>query len=438
MSILANPLDECRLDMRRFYTDDGDPISCWEAVERILKPFNVVLKQHKGKYKLTNPHELDSPVWEFDWDTLSQINSANPINYNVISVMDRKVDLYIEQQKIKPLKSTSLKLRSKDLGEDVTGRDLSRWMTVWTKNFYSTSIKAAPDDKALQMYSTNYKTDNGNNTLYLSAPISLGKMTDGDFLSLEFTYMLDSYRSQWMQYTPSIQLVVEVQHPNGEWREGRRLALYSSSWTTYSNIQDVNLAFKLSESGKYNIRFTVVCDPTNPTWFYDNMMWSIKDVKISMAAKTIHDIEYIQGLNTTSIAKQSNDVYIWDAPQITFLGALLKYDEAAESWITTDKWNSYGNTEEIKLLDLYSRNLLNNRFKYKNFLRITLYDRENIIDLDSILIIDGRYYVWTNFKRDYHLGSVSGDLIELMTTRQTYSPIRENVLKTINGKEITT
>lgn len=445
MSISRNALDESALDLRRFTEDSGDPINCWKVIEMILQPFNCVLKQHKGKYTITNFHELNSPIWEFDWDTLTENGSFNPVNENVINVQNFKFrGTYIEQQKVKPIKAVNITLYNKDLQENVTGRNLANWYTAWNKSFYSWSavrydplLPNLPYD--LMVYSNNSNNNAGqSNVLQLNRPFSLAKQTEGDYIMISFDYILE-YVSNTHQSSGGVMLKIEIQKPNGTWVQADLIPVYYQYWTTYTSTEKIG--YKIEESGNYNVRFSWVPDPQY-SWTANPLSWTamqsrIKNIQITRSQKATYDRGFYQSLNTNSRKEYKPELFVGDAYQITYLGGLLKYDASTQTWLVCEKWNSYQGTEEIKLLDIYARNILNNKARYKNFLRVEIVDREFQIDMNSIIVIDGRYYVWLTCNRKYRQGTIQGDLLELIVEKQTYQPILEKILKTVNGQEQT-
>jgi len=454
MAAIINIFKESILDLRRFTDENDEAYNCWEVVEMILKPFNCQLKQHKGKYTITNYHELNSPAWIYDWDTLTL--QSNTMNTNVINADDRKYSSTIEQQKVKQLKGVDITLRTSDLPEDITGRDLSHWTTVWIKKYYS-ALASTEDPKILVMYSLDPGTGSENNSIKLASPFSISKESDDEYFILQFDYRLISVTQDSTVDTslpagvdnPSsyVTVKIEVQYPDGIWYETTNFALTNTSWKTFlstgsSNVVTGNITenwgYKVTSSGQYNVRISIIPTPGRENGTWKSAKWEITDIQITMGSRTIYDTQFYQEIETSAaISNYETEMYVSDADQVSFLGALLKYDVASEAYTVSRYWNTYGGTEEIKLLDIYARNILNNRARYKNYLKLKIYDPSNTITFNSIIQIKDRYYVFSTFKKDYLNEKIEAELIELNVVKQTYAPIVEKTLTTVNGAEET-
>jgi hypothetical protein len=80
-----------------------------------------------------------------------------------------------------------------------------------------------------------------------------------------------------------------------------------------------------------------------------------------------------------------------------------------------------------------ARDELNDRYTYKNYLKIIVHDKENNIDMDNILSIGGKYYTFVSYHRNCKKTIVTGDIEELLLTHQSYDPIKSYALESSEG-----
>jgi hypothetical protein len=83
----------------------------------------------------------------------------------------------------------------------------------------------------------------------------------------------------------------------------------------------------------------------------------------------------------------------------------------------TRTWNSFMGNENKLLVHIYALHIINHRYKYKNFLRCAVSDRNHTIKFRNIVKIEGKDYVIIQYSRDYRNGTVDLELIELMSSK---------------------
>jgi len=414
-------LKEVYVDARRFIEDDGTVHFCWDVIEEVLKPFNVVFKQYKGRYQITRFAELDSYEFVFDYSTLTQ--QSRTATDNIIDISQYKFSPNVIEQKVRPLYETQITFRNKDLGGDITAQDLTDWDGVWTINFSDNSIA----DGIVTLVS-----DAGSDDDYviLNSAFSVSQITENDYIKLEFDYKLVSITASGYPSTPpSVLVKVEIQRPDATWSEPRYAPFYGNEWRHYES--SLTESFNILETGDYNVKISFVNDPYKTFWNWDDATFQMKSVSITKVVNVKEEKD--QSLVTrdqffSQITNVGYDIYkteviLADTGQTTEIGSLICYDGAYHN---TDLWFPYEGDESsagsngIKLVDLYARTILNDRYQYKNYLKGRVIDRNNTLGFNNIIVIDSRNYRFLSFSRNGREGSVDFELIELLSNNYNF------------------
>jgi len=416
-------LKEIVVDARRFFTEKTgktEILSCHEVIEAALKDFSITFKQRKGKYQITNHNELNSYQFIFDWSTLTQ--QSRTATGNIVDMIGYKYDPGIEQQKIRPLKTVAITHKNKDLGEPLVGVD--NWNN-WVIDFYSHTVLAG---NVLQLYSSGESYDD-----YIQYTAGFTKITENDYIKITFDEILHAFTGGGI---PSIKIKIEITRPDTSTLPPVYFPCYGE-WNTCESY--LAPAFKITASGDYIIKISFIPDPYN-IWDWTTATFWVKDMVFSKIINTteeydLSNITYDKHYRQTSgkgIEIFETETLLADTLQVSEIGALLANGGAAN----TASWNTYGHTEGIRILDIYARNILNNRYNYKNYLRAEISDRNNNIDFDKILTILSKNYVCISYDRNFKECLITVELIELLTTQQDYSLISEFSLDSVDGVPI--
>ena len=425
-------LNKIEVNSLRFIKQGGEKteiMSCHAVIETILEKYNCTLSQTDGFYKISNKYELNSYEFLFAWSDLSQ--TSRTVTNNIKDLTDYNFEKIVEQQKIQPLKRLGVKFRNKDLGGDVTGMDLSDWDNIWTIDFYNYNIV----DESVILTSKSSITE--NNSITLATDFNITKLTDNDYLKISFDHLLFSYTGG---DTTHVSIKIEITRPDESVVEVIHSSCYEE-WTHFES--SLYTTFKIVESGDYNIKLTFIPNPSF-AWTWDNVNpiihFKIKNVAISKVINVeeggdlsgvTFDQYYVQesGIGIESLEKE---FLLADGGQINEVGALL-FDDSGTYRITAD-WRTHGNTEDVKLIDIYARNILNDRYDYKDYLRLKIFDAGDIT-LNNIIKINNDYYTFVEFTKDFKKNFVSGALVQLLTSRQSYNDIQRTALNSIDGEQ---
>jgi hypothetical protein len=404
------------------------PMSCYAVIEAVLLDFNVVFKQYKGKYYITNQHELNSYVFYFDFDTLTQ--QSREATTNIVDISNYQYKIGVEQQKVKPLRNVRITFKNKDLGGNLPIADLDNWNqdVTWTSDVVLTPSATTGRGWIIS------ESESGINSMYLTlvSDFAVTKVTDNDYIKITFDLW-------FVTQTPSnkeLRMFVKIKQPDGNWGVESMIAFPNGIDRHYESA--IDSSFKINSSGNYNVYFRIItADVTNWT-VAGGLIGNVKITKIIDAAETdqtdlvTYDRHYEQKFSKNTEVFAIETIFA-DSNQLSEIGSYLYY---SETWAVTQLWNSYGYSEGIKLLDIYSRNILNNRYSYKNYLRCTIIDRLHTIGFNNILTIDSKNYAILAYTNNFKLGELNLELIELLTTIQSYNSIQEVSGNSINGEPI--
>jgi hypothetical protein len=448
---------------------ENKTINCLDVIERVLKPFNVLFKQDHGFYYITNYHELDSFEFTFDWATLTQqsrLEMGVGVSSNVVDASNYLYTPYVEQQKIHPLKYSYVNhlnsLIEDDLLADVDWAD-------WTITGFDSQTIEGDKLKIVKIYQTSDDTEP-----YIQTPsFYVPKVKDAQFLHVKFTFVLNK-----LTYTTSdgYYFKIELGKISGDstiWNEPSYITIDADK-ATYPMVHstDFENSFRIIQDGYYVLRISVYLKDTNvrgANYEFRDISIKIAEITNQTVAESRPSIAYgrRRGLSTgvtrgrvnratneirrstggvstgrtgrrkaptkdrRFLLKQTNGYETFET-DLHFADGINEGNPEAgafaideSSGTFTSVWNSYGRVENAPLIFIYAKNVINNRRQYKNYLRCNVKDRGHIIRFKNILLIQDKYYVISEYSRDYRNGNCDLGLIELLTTQLSYDIIEE-------------
>jgi len=405
---------------QRFYTraenkNNIQPMKCWDVLEAVLKIFNCKLFQHNEYYYIVNFQELDSNACIYDWDVVTRLQDFAPVN-NIVDISDYNYFPYVEQQKVHPAKSIKINVKNSVAGNNSLV-DLSDWDAAWNLSQWDSYVENADGTITLNLTSFSQPV------ISLNSAISIFKPTDGnaDYFRIRFDYRMTSFTVDHasMNYIrPKVRISRQVGGGDPVWSEWIGVQPPNKNWQSFDS--GANLTFYIGQDAYYNIEFNL--DSIWGTGHFTALTFEMANFKItqykSALEQSFNPLEvgvekvYYQ-INPTGFENLEIDVPFYDPVIASEDASLLVFN--APSWVPTVSWNSYGNLENVKIVDLCARHILWNRKEYKNFLRCTIVDRDYILDLQNILTIQSKNYVFSSYERDFRLCEIQAELIELRT-----------------------
>lgn len=421
---------ECALavmgvNTRRFYPG-GKPMTCGQVIEAILKPYSCTLKQQDGFWQITNKQEGDSMQFIFDYTSLAQ--TGRTATSKIVSLAGYKYEK-AEMSKIGPLRDFAISFHNRDLGEDITGLDLTDWAGEWTHTFDTLSVDAG----TVHLESgVNYPGDYIEPSTDWAVPYVF-PFNSTDYITVSFDYYVETHTAT----RPNPILKISVKRPDGSYTDGLFLYLKTDDWIHYPS--GLHPKLRLLSAGNHNLRFTFDHDAdTDPGLFH----FLLRNVNISITQNPNQDVDVDINVSQDEYYRQTTgrnleiieDIALFaDGTKVTETGALLH-----NKTTLTTAWNTYGGSEGISLLDIWARNELNNRYGFKDYLKLTVHDLNNTIDIDSILSIAGKYYSVVSYYKNHKKCIVEADIEELLLTKNAYSPIIQFALTSIEGESAST
>lgn len=406
------PLEKIYVRCERFYEENDkgvDVMSCYDVIEAILKPFNCKLFQYAGGLFIINYYEMwGGTIYSYLGNPWTLQNS-----YPYISIVDIEEYLFkpnIERQKIHPLKQIKTIFKNRDIGGDVVSLDLLD-PDNWTHTFTGISNTEEGYIQLLSVHNPGYAPEKLElvNSFTITAP------PEGIYiLRIEIEYRIIDYVG------PSDcekQIEVQIKRPGNSDYSSTLVYLPLTSGGLWRKADTGQYStMKLYDSGNYNIR--LIFSPIFVEYDWESFNLQIRSVSITRQLygeekdydpkKISLDQDYIQ-VNDTGIEKKETQILIGDGFQITEVGTLRNSNE-----LLTSGWARSGWNENIKLVDVFTRNILANRSCYKNFLRLTIIDRENTLNVLNTVWIKGVMYAFSSYTKNIRLGEIEAELVQIV------------------------
>jgi len=450
------PLAEVFCNAKRFYELSvvnaqyiAEPIKCWEALEYVLKTFNCKLFQHNGYYCIVNHLETVSndaaTVYNFTWD-LTYINQTT--EYPLVDLSDDKYVPYVEEQKVHPLKSILSKVINVNTGtqakdDEGLNIDFTDWLNVWEFSDQAEahfSLLEVQSDGSLRTKTedTDQPWMELKETIHIDVETdSLGNELAPTYLRFTGAFKLwawDAVVKWWGKVgkIENVDIKIAIEK-NGVWSKYLSLGCPQITYVNFDTY--AKSLFQIHGSGNYRVRFLI--DSLEGAQHYDVLGVQLKDFNVVVyngIDKDYNPTEVNSGpsfyqININGYEDYEQELQLFDAVSEGDIAA-LKVPDGTDYRLTT-KWNTWGGSENASIIDINSRYILNNRSKYKNFLRCTIVDLELKVEFDDIIKIHNRYYAFVSFNRNYLNRQIECELIELicqdLSTYDEIEDITQNV-----------
>ena len=424
MSIGENIFVEIQGNNAEFYTvDSGEtvPDDCYTVLEKIIKPYYCQLAQVDGYWSIINQQEYVSEYDIFDYSTLTQSTGGGAVDRTVsITSHYRPADFKFELSKNPAIKILRLLFRNKNLGsnEIATNPDFEDGGTPpagWSNSGWDAFSTTTLGD-GNKVGNTTESTTNSDSKYIEAASFTLAGVTtsEQDFVQSSFRVKIKSITFS----SPG------VRHP----------VVYAALVDPLSNLIPGNIAslsevdgefvviedsFPITLNGLYSLRLYVVPHATSPTsqltYYWDDL-----NVVHSSTANTTTDSLYINTSASAGYQVIEEEIYFADSFQESDIGALN------DGVTLTSSWTRYNKApENLSLAYLFAQQYLNDRQAYHDLLRIDLFDIDETINFHSILVLDSKYYSFSEYSKNSKTKLISGTLKQVDNTSDvsfTFSP----------------
>ncbi len=471
-------LNKVSVNTQSFHTGEDDQktaISCFEVIERVLGPFNVLFKQENGYYNITNYLELDSYLYTFDWELTQQsrLKMGTDTGSNLLDITDVYYTPYIEQQKIHPLKYVDTIHENAYIENELLSQDFNDWTMVnWDSAFIDSDGILSTIKKGTGGF--------GFEKQYIeSEPFYIPKTKENQYLSFVFKYRLRFVSTNYPMYFQIDIYNVDKDiwktpvHVKIDTKLTDKVVRYESGTVDESGENP----FRIYEPGMYKIRISIymsygVYSFIYLKWHYcsakliplvNQVTSSITNEPLPGGSQRRSGTSVARGTTATRpavgsdrrtgrrasqrdpmsvrrfVLKQENGYETFKSTLNFADGIVSDLNQSGVFFINkvkTEIWNSYDYNENAPIIFIYSKNIINNRQRYKNYLRCTIHDRNHTIKFNNILIIDGLYYVPIQFIRNYRTGELQLGLVEIITDQLSYDEIEEIPVDSIMITEV--
>ncbi|KKM60215.1 hypothetical protein LCGC14_1544100, partial [marine sediment metagenome] len=424
MSIGENVFVEIQGNNAEFYTvDSGEtvPDDCYTVLEKVIKPYYCQLAQVDGYWSIINQQEYVSEYDIFDYSTLTQSTGGGAVDRTVsITSHYRPADSKFELSKNPAIKILRLLFRNKNLGsnEIATNPDFEDGGTPpagWSNSGWDAFSTTTLGD-GNKVGNTTESTTNSDSKYIEVASFTLAGVTtsEQDFVQSSFRVKIKSITFS----SPG------VRHP----------VVYAALVDPLSNLIPGNIAslsevdgefvviedsFPITLNGLYSLRLYVVPHATSPTsqltYYWDDL-----NVVHSSTANTTTDSLYINTSASAGYQVIEEEIYFADSFQESDIGALN------DGVTLTSSWTRYNKApENLSLAYLFAQQYLNDRQAYHDLLRIDLFDIDGTINFHSILVLDSKYYSFSEYSKNSKTKLISGTLKQVDNTSDvsfTFSP----------------
>ena len=385
-------LDKGTVDSGRFaQVKDGREFNkdCYTIIEEILDPFYCYLAQVQGYYQIINAQEKDSYYFPITWIALTVgTRTARDLTFSLADFCYRRSS---ELQKIRPIEEVQVTFRDRNVADNLLSNgDFSSGTTGWNKTGYFGSLTASsgygevPAVYALDTPPTYVYTDNE----------SITQNNVDDQLEVTFKARITSFVG-----TAGTEPLMKVEIYQGAnfvpVKSTNVFPLYESSlFTTYTVRFDLPVT-----AANYQLRIYTYARSTGAftsfNFEFDDVVW----VPIYADGEDLTFDRFYALKNSDNVFTDivESEIFFGDSDQDNDIGSIQI------SGTRTETWNRYGKTDGEKIQVLHGQNILENFSRYKNYLRVTIFDPKYEIDF---------YRLLTESSRDYQILScqeVSGE-----------------------------
>jgi hypothetical protein len=189
--------------------------------------------------------------------------------------------------------------------------------------------------------------------------------------------------------------------------------------------------FTYAVTGNFKLKISIV--PYNyPQTVYriiDAYFDNIVGIPTYTAALTLDKYYQAYITGTTAIETVDNIIYFGDAFQKDDVGAMLLYSNL------TDSWGNYNGVSGYSLQKLYAYNVLTLSSRFKDYLRISIWDTQGI-NYNNILQINSKKYAITGYSNDLKNNRLDLELVEYLNTSIGVMALDATTINSVDGEDI--
>ncbi|MFW6176640.1 MAG: hypothetical protein ACOC40_02960, partial [Thermoplasmatota archaeon] len=462
-------------------SDIDEVDDCYTVIERILQPFNAILRQINGRWVIENPLEMDSQSFFFDGTNPYNEQTGSPQSNDNIVVLDNEDDFepFGSLTKLSPKKRIYTELMQRRLGDRVTeidswDQDKSKpeWEMPDDLNYFfwefdnsQNTINSSSDDE-LDITVNPANSNTGYDAVIVSDFVDLESYLPDDFDPEEHTVYIKvrlqlKLKSIDTDKTTPPTIGLLVQHPSDKSQED-------------IHVQDVGDAVKNSEAGWrwpkkdylfFWDEFTYFTSPNNEQFLVTKKPWTAEankkhrimivfklndfdsadivfkgrpDIRVEYAniSDSSRDKRFSKDADVPGIDGGSVSLSFGDGHFSSDISSMTYIDEDTGTQLPTASWNRWERDDEISIIWLYLQQQLNQFRDYRNVVQINKYDRDDIITPRSIIQIDNKVYRILGWSKEYGNSYVKMRLVQIYPSYlygDVGNPVTEYTLDSVDG-----
>lgn len=387
------PIEKAYIDTRKFYAlKDGktEYDDSYTVLERVLQPFSSTIKQSNGAYRITNYNEIESNVFVYDFSTLSFVEDLS--SNSLINLDDYKFHTSSDKTKIRPLRYVDLTFANKDMGGELIA-DISSWNdpSIWSINGYW----IVESDNTLFILNDIPGFDC---SLALTSPFAVNYINGNEYMSLSLDMKIDPIPGALPATEgDAIYLEVWLKEASGSWTEAANW--YVPRTVFYENYASTaSPAWKISGDTTYQM-YLVITAPV----FFNDMYIRIKNLSLTqvnyldgeISDAVVFDKNFIGDIGINK-DRHTDKIYFGDSDAITEISAIT-----IGTLNLSSKWCLYGEDTSAGIQELYTRNILRNNRKFRDYISLEVIDPCDNILPASLIQIGSKVYTITDYYKNF-------------------------------------
>jgi len=409
-----NALKENQVVQELFFTEKdnrNEPDTCYNVIEKILKPFNCKMAQIDGYYQIWCKSELDSYYFEYDWSTLTQQSRTLRIRlFNIFSSLsNKKLIGSASLSKIAGYKQISLMLNNKSYDAELL-----------TNGGFDSNVTSWGNGKTSDL-SAQWTTLAWYNFPGLSGTLSLawsGSATAGSYYFRNTTNVTLTIGPG----APDVQVTVNINRfsetPSAGTNPDIRILLYNGT-DTY--ITGTNGYQEITTTASF-ISFTETFDATAISAASNSLDVEVRINDASTTA-TQYYVDFVQLVQLSGVTptdslyritpqtttnKELFETDLFIADQINDSAEICSIKDAGGSYTST--WDRYDDSDTLPLMEILGQQILNDNYGFTDYVRCTVYDDGNDffpnLAVGDLSFSRQKYYDVIGFSKNYREATV--------------------------------
>lgn len=421
MTSTENALKENEIPQELFYDNEGNPDTCYDVIAKILTPFYCSIVQADGYFWIFNNSELNSYYFEYDWSTLTQQSRTAHNRYYELYGSTNNSKLFNRGviSKVQGYGFLDLILQNREYQAQILpNTEFESNITGWSNG------NASAGTNGFTVLS--HSTDSGFGGV-LDATYG-GSATAGTYnFSTTSTFNLVDVGSGAINVEVTYAVKRNTETPSGLTAPKVKMRLYNATDGYLDSVEgqrtlsvlgnyyiftDSFLASSLTvTANKLNVEIEITDATTTGSEFYFDY------IRMEQLSGTTAFGDWLikSELALTKIypSKKEIDIYIADSRDST--SEMFSIKDAGGNYTST--WARYGVTEARSLTQTFNISWFNDNYKAMDFVRCSMYDNNEDINLFNILYDNTasrvRYYRIISIDKNYRDAIVNLQLKEI-------------------------